>query len=438
MANRTPASVAGTQVASVATEKFKIRDVDTIVRRIRSNKTSFTRYMSSLKSRDTKTSKFELLFKEPVPVRGQVAAGLSFSGKVAGDAVTLNLGTNTTSYFVQDDQILFPKNGAIVRVTGSGNMNNAVDCTVVKAAAGATDAEKNIATSDMWLQIGDARAALSRIFDQSTGNLNANGTVETIDYNYVQRFRQAWGIDRREGNSADYRGDLKKEAILDATINHAAKLELAFVHGVRSTTTNWYDMAQTNDRTRTGGAISFIQADNTIGISLSGATDVTAFGDNLDTLAAIATEYAEDGDEHILWCSKVVAGLISRMARDAQRITRVGEEIKYGVQVTTYLTGIGVPIKVAVADHALKGLDGTYGSGLYGSTQFDATTGKLNGKALLVNMNDKKIVKHGGVYLKAHEYDEKLMTIDGQFGEIMSDCGYDPGDPRKDAMLVIG
>lgn len=396
----TPTSVSGARLVSNINSADIVKNVSPVVLMLQDDRKSLMTYLSGLGSRDTDNSRFDWFEDELTPNRGTVATGFAS----AASSVTANLdlsGQATTVYLKTDDTLYFPENGEVCRVTATPSTM----ATVAVARNRTGTATGTISVGSLWIKTGDARAGLSRLFDTS-GNLQAITVNNASAYNYTQTFREPFGMSRREQKTKLYSGKDEATQKAKSLMQHCENIEHAFWYGRR--------LDEGNERTWTGGALSFM---------LSGNTEVipTLTEEEFDDFVRRITRYG-NRRKRVLFCSRFVATKISAWARANQRVKDTGTSIKYGVHVDAIRTGGGTDIDIITAD-ALEGLPGS------------TTLGVHDGYAVLMEMNEKKKVVFGGDDMKYAEGVE-FKDMDGKVNAYLSDVGYQPGDARKDGLIT--
>lgn len=396
----TPTSVSGARLVSNINSADIVKNVSPVVLMLQDDRKSLMTYLSGLGTRNVDNSRFDWFEDELLPNRGTTAASAASATSAATASLDLS-GQATTVYLKTDDTIHFPENGEICRVTATPANMNAVP--VLRNRTGL--ATGTISSGSLWIKTGDARAGLSRLFD-STGTLQAITTNNASAYNYTQTFREPFGMSRREQKTKLYSGKDEATQKAKSLMQHCENIEHAFWYGRR--------LDEGNERTMTGGALSFL---------LGGNTEVipTLTEEEFDDFVRRITRYG-NRRKRVLFASRFVATKISAWARANQRVSNTGSTIKYGVHVDAYRTGGGTDIEIITAD-ALEGLPGSTTNGVY------------DGYAVLMEMNDKKKVVFGGDDMKYAEGVE-FKDMDGKVNAYLSDVGYQPGDARKDGLIT--
>lgn len=396
----TPTSVTGARLVSNINSADVVKNVSPVVLMLQDDRKSLMTYLTGLGSDSTDNSRFDWFEDEITPNRGTV--GTSAASAASSESANLDLsGLGTAVYVNIDDEIYFPENGEIVRVSAVPSTMATV--AVLRNRTGA--ATGTISVGSLWIKMGDARQGLSRLFDTS-GTLQAVSVVNASAYNYTQTFREPFGMSRREQKTKLYSGKDETTQKAKSLMVHCEKIEHSFWYGRRRD--------EGNERTSTGGALSFLTAGNTEVIP-------TLTEEEFDDFVRRITRYG-NRRKRVLFCSRFVAQKISAWARANQRVTDLGGSIKYGVSVDTVRTGGGTDIDIVTAD-ALEGLPGS------------STLGVHDGYAVLMDMTGKKKVVFGGDDMKYAEGVE-FKDMDGKVNAYLSDVGYLPGDARKDGLIT--
>ena len=399
----TPTSVLGARHVTDINSVDRVRNVSPVVLMLQDDRKNLMTYLQGLGTESTSNYEFETILDEITPNRGTVGAILAESAADTNGTVDLS-GTSTNIYLRMDEQIYIPSTGEIMRVRD--NVTDMTAVPVVRNLNGVTSTATDAAAGSLWINIGDARAGLSRLFD-SSNNLQAVSVVNEFESNYTQTFREPFGLSRRESKSKNHSGNDEKTQKTKSLMVHCEKIEHAFWFGQK--------LDKGNERTSTAGALKYL-AD-------SGNTEVipTLTQEEFDDFVLRITRYG-NRRKRVLFCSRFVATKISQWAYANQRVQSVGSTVKYGVHVDTIKTAGGCEVDIATAD-ALEGLPGS------------ATLGIHDGYAALLDMTGKKKVVFGGDDLKYAEGVE-FKDMDGKVNAYLSDVGYKPGDHRKDGLIT--
>lgn len=397
----TPGSIAGTRMTSETLSADQVKSVASGVRKLQSEKKTLMTLVDAIgPDRSTDNARFSWFQREKLPKSGTV--GVSAASAAASSSVNLNLsGQGSAVYLKVDDVIRFPATGTVCRVTAAVSHMNTVP-VLQNITGGATGV---LAAGALWVKIGNARAGLSRLYD-SNGNLNAVSTQAEEEYNYTQTFREPIGMSRREQKTRKYTGKAEVEEKMWAMLSHCEDINNAYWHGTR--------LDEGDERTHTGGLLSFIPAANTDVIP-------TLTEDEVEDFFLRITRFG-DATHRVLFCSRYVASLISAWGRASQRITQTGTKVKWGVQITTYLAGCGTTIEI-VTELALEGLPGS------------TTRGTWDGYAACIDMEDMSTVKFASDYMLYAE-GVQFNDVDGKVNAFLSDCGIDPGYPAKQGLIT--
>lgn len=405
----TPQSLSGMRNVDNINQADIVKNVSPVVLMLQDERKSLMTYLQSLGTETVDNAKFEEFYDELVPNRGTFSGtsetGTPTQGATAdgtGFTVALDLGAGANDIYVTvDDRVYFPSTGEIARV--SSVPASMASVPLVRNIAG--NATGNLANGALWIKIGDARAGGSRVFDGNT--LQSVSVNNDDDYNFTQTFREPFGMTRREGKTKLYSGNDEKTQKTKKLMEHCEKIEHAFWYGRR--------LDEGNERTHTGGVMEATTSINTLA-NVAALTEA-----ELDDWVRRVTRYG-DRRKKVLFCSRYIAMKISQFAYTNQRI-QSGKEVKHGVHVTKYLTGLGTELDIVTAD-ALEGSPGS------------ATLGAHDGDAVLMSMTGKKKVVFGGDDLKYAE-GIQYKDMDGKANEYLSDVGYRRGDARKDSRLTI-
>lgn len=396
-----PASVVGSRLTTTTLSADQVKSVKAGVRKLQSKKKNLMTLIDAIgPDRSVSNARFSWFSREKLPKSGSVGAGVASAAASAAQSLNLS-GQGSAVYLKVDDIIKFPATGEVCRVVTMPAHMNTVP-VLRNITGGATGA---IALGDQWTKIGNARAGLSRLYD-SNGNLNAVTTKAEEEYNFTQTFRTPIGFSRRELGTEKYTGNAETEEKMWAMLDHCEEINLAYWHGTR--------LDEGNERTHTGGVLSFIPASNIDVIP-------TLTEDEIEDFFLRITRFG-DADTRVLFCSRYVASLISAWGRQSQRITQTGTKVKWGVQITTYLAGSGLTVQI-VTELALEGLPGS------------TTRGTWDGYAALLDMEDMATVKFNSDYMLYAE-GVQYADVDGKVNAILSDCGIDPGYPAKQGLIT--
>lgn len=403
---RNPSSIAGSRLVTSINSADVVRDVSKVVLMLQDDRKNLMTYLQGLKKEDTKNYKFEWITDEIVPNRGQAGAFTTASATATGAGATtanvqLATASNTNIKVNVDDIIRIPATGEVLRVMAVPTDMTAVNVT--RNLTGGSTA--TAAASATWIKVGDARAENSRLYSGNT--LQSLSTVNTTAYNFTQTFREAVGHSRREMGLDLYSGNAHDTEKAKALMVHCEKIEHAIVLGER--------LEESNNRTHTGGLNYFVTADG----QTSAATSLTETV--FDEFARVVTRWG-NRQKRVLFASRRVASLISSWAYSSQRVNNLGKSIKYGCNIETIRTGLGLEVDIVTSD-VLEGLSGSTATGTY------------DGYAFLLDTAGKGLKTFNGDYMKYAE-NVQLPDMDGRADAFLSDVGFIPGDSRKDGLLT--
>lgn len=401
----TPNAVVGARQVSNINSSDRVRNVAPVVMMLQDDKKNLMTYLQGLGTESTDNYEFEWITDEIIPNRGTV--GVSALSAASGTTATLDLsGTSNNVYVRVDEQLYFPSTGEIVRVTATPSFASAVD-VIRNVPGGATG---TLAAGALWINIGDNRAAQTRLYTTAAAtSLQALSVNNTFTTNYTQTFEEPFGVARREGKSKNYSGKDEAQLKTKALMQHCEKIEHAFWYGKK--------LEEANDRTSTGGVLYWQNAVASGNIE----TIPTLTQEEFDDFVLRITRYG-DRKRRVLFASRFIATKISQWAYANQRVQSTGSSVKYGVHVDSIKTAGGCDVDIVTAD-ALEGMPGS------------TTLGTHDGTAMLLSMTGKKKVVFGGDDLKLVEGLEYADQIGDKTSAYISDVGYKPGDPRKDGQL---
>lgn len=402
----TPSSVVGPRMVSSINSEDRVRNVSPVVLMLQDDRKNLMTYLQGLGTESTDNYKFEWITDEIIPNRGTL--GASAASASASESGTLNLsGTGGSSVYVRvDDQLYFPSNGEISRVSATPSNMNSVACVRNLAATGVG----TLAAGALWINIGDNRAAGTRLYSGvAASSLDALSLKNEFNYNFTQTFEEPFGLHRREAKSKNYSGNDEKTQKTKALMQHCEKIEHAFWYGKRK--------EESNDRTSTGGVFYWQTALASGNIE----TIPTLTQEEFDDFVLRITRYG-NRKRRVMFCSRFIATKISQWAYANQRVQSTGSSVKYGVHVDSIKTAGGCDVDIVTAD-ALEGLPGS------------TTLGTHDGSAFLMDMTGKKKVVFGGDDLKYAEGLEHNDQIGDVAAAFLSDVGYQPGDVRKDGQI---
>lgn len=402
----TPSSVVGPRMVSSINSEDRVRNVSPVVLMLQDDRKNLMTYLQGLGTESTDNYKFEWITDEIIPNRGTFAASAA-SGSVA-EASTFNLsGQGTTAVYVRtDEQLYIPANGEIARVSATPASMTSVG-VLRNVASGATG---TIANGSLWINIGDARAAGTRLYSGvAASTFDSLSLKNEFNYNYTQTFEEPFGLHRRESKSKNYSGNDEKTQKTKALMQHCEKIEHAFWYGKRQ--------LEAADRSSTGGVLYWQNALASGNIE----TIPTLTQEEFDDFVLRITRYG-NRKRRVMFCSRFIATKISQWAYANQRVQSTGSSVKYGVHVDSVKTAGGCDVDIVTAD-ALEGLPGS------------TTLGTHDGTAFLMDMTGKKKVVFGGDDLKYAEGLEHNDQIGDVAAAFLSDVGYKPGDVRKDGQI---
>ena len=400
----TPTAVVGARRVDNINSVDRVRSVSPVVLMLQDDRKNLMTYLSGLGTESTDNYEFEWIQDEIIPNRGTTTGG-SIASAASGTATgTVNLsGTSTQIYLKIDDQILIPATGEIMRVRADVTDMTAVP-VIRNVPGGATAAAP---TGSLWINIGDNRAALTRLYSSAaSSSLQALSVKNAFSSNFTQTFEEPFGLTRREGKSKLHSGKDESTQKTKSLMQHCEKIEHAFWYGKK--------LEEANERTSTGGVLSFMLSGNT-------ETIPTLTQEEFDDFVLRITRYG-DKKRRVLFCSRYIATKISQWAYANQRIQSTGSSVKYGVHVNSIKTASGCDVDIVTAD-ALEGLPGS------------TTLGTHDGTAVLLDMTGKKKVVFGGDDLKYAEGLQYNDQIGDKVNAYLSDVGYKPGDNRKDGLI---
>lgn len=405
MAARNPDTISGSRLVTNINSADIVRDVSPVVLMLQDDKKNLMTYMQGLKKENHNNSQFEWLSDEILPNRGNAGAFTTASATAVGAGTTtaaVQLGTTADTIKVNvDDIVRIPATGEVLRVTAVPASMTAVPA--IRNLTGGSTA--TAASGSLWIKVGDARAGNSRLY--SGDDLQSLSTKNTTAYNYTQTFREAVGHSRREMGTKLYSGNAHNTEKAKALMVHCEKIEHAMILGQR--------LDEGSERTHTGGLEYFVTANG----QTSAATSLTQ--SVFDEFSRVVTQWG-NRQKRVLFCSRKVAALISSWAYGDQRVNNLGKSIKYGVNIETIRTGLGLEVDIMTSDVL---------SGLYGST----ATGVYDGYAYLLDTAGKGMATFNGDYMKYAE-NVQLPDQDGRADAFLSDVGFIPGDTRKDGLLT--
>lgn len=398
----TPSSVLGPRQVANINSVDRVRNVSPVVLMLQDDRKNLMTYLTGLGTESTDNYEFEWIQDEIIPNRGTV--GTSAASSASGVSAALDLSGTAGSakiYLRVDEQVYFPVNGEIARVSARVTSMATVSCLRNLA----NNATGTLPAGTLWINIGDNRAAGARLYD-SSGNLNTVSLLNSFDSNYTQTFEEPLGLHRRQSKSKNYSGKDENTQKTKALMQHCEKIEHAF----------WYGkpLEEANDRTATGGALHFIPSGNQ-------ETIPTLTQEEFDDFVLRITRYG-NRKRRVLFCSRFIATKISQWAYANQRIQSTGSSVKYGVHVDSIKTAGGCDVDIATVD-ALEGMPGS------------TTLGTHDGTAVLMDMTGKKKVVFGGDDLKYAEGLAYNDQIGDKVSAYLSDVGYKPGDYRKDGQI---
>lgn len=398
----TPSSVIGARMVSSINSVDRVRNVSPVVLMLQDDRKNLMTYLQGLGTESTDNYEFEWIQDEIIPNRGTVGTSAASSASATDANMDLS-GQSTAVYLRVDEQVYFPVNGEIGRV----NTTPSTMATVSVKRNLANNATGTIPAGSLWINIGDARAAGTRLYTGvAASSLNALSVKNTFSENYTQTFEEPFGLTRREAKSKNYSGKDEATQKTKALMQHCEKIEHAFIYGK--------PMDFADDRSSTGGALHFIPSGNV-------ETIPTLTQEEFDDFVLRITRYG-NRKRRVLFCSRFIATKISQWAYANQRIQSTGSSVKYGVHVDSIRTAGGCDVDIATCD-ALEGLPGS------------TTLGTHDGTALLLDMTGKKKVVFGGDDLKYAEGLEYNDQIGDKTNAYLSDVGYKPGDSRKDGQI---
>lgn len=401
----TPTAVAGARRVMDITSADRVRNVSPVVLMLQDERKNLMTYLQGLGTESTDNYEFEWIVDEIIPNRGTV--GVSAASAASGVSGVLDLsGTSNSVYVRIDEQLHFPVNGEIARVSATPSYASAVD-VLRNVPGGATG---TLPAGTLWINIGDARGALTRLYSTAAGSsLQALSVNNAFKTNYTQTFEEPFGVARRQSKSKNYSGKDENTLKTKALMQHCEKIEGAFWYGKK--------LEETNDRTSTGGVLYW----QNLVASGNIETIPTLTQEEFDDFVLRITRYG-NRKKRVLFCSRFIATKISQWAYANQRVQSTGSSVKYGVHIDSIKTAGGCDVDIVTAD-ALEGMPGS------------TTLGTHDGTAMLLEMTGKKKVVFGGDDLKLAEGLEYNDQIGDSTSAYLSDVGYKPGDPRKDGQI---
>lgn len=405
---RNPGTIAGSRLVTNINSADIVRDVSPVVLMLQDDRKNLMTYMQGLKKEAHSNSQFEWLSDEILPNRGFAGTFTTASATATGAgtttaAVALATASDTNIKVNIDDIIRIPATGEVLRVTAVPTNMNSVAC--IRNLTGGSTA--TAASATLWIKVGDARAGNSRLYD-SSNNLQALSTKNTTAFNYTQTFREPVGHSRREMGTKLYSGDAHNTEKAKALMVHCEKIEHAIILGQR--------LDEGGERTHTGGLEYFVTGNGQTS-AVGGALTQSVF----DEFSRVVTQWG-NRQKRTLFCSRRVAALISSWAYSDQRVNNLGKSIKYGVNVESIRTGLGLDVDIITSDVL---------SHDYGST----ATGVYDGYAYLLDTAGKGLATFNGDYMKYAE-NVQLPDQDGRADAFLSDVGFIPGDARKDGLMT--
>jgi hypothetical protein len=407
----TPDTISGVRKTTNIQSARRVVDMAPKIILLEDDRKALMTFVSSLGRRNVTNPKFDWLTDEIIPKYCKAGDTIASATATAQYTAALNLGGNDTDVIVKvDDLLKLPHSGEIVRVSATPTNMTAVDVyrnTNGVAAAASTSA----ASGTLLVKIGNAREEFSRVLTSAGAPIGLT-TKEATASNYTQTFRNTFGLSRRELKSKLYGQEERAYQRMKKLMEHCEEINNAMWHGVSGT-----DSTDTS-RTYTGGLISFVPSGNT-------ETITTLTEDELEDFLRVATRYGNT-KRKVLFASRYIQQLISAWARNNQRVTKPGGEIKYGVHMTEYHSGTGAVMDV-ITDHALEGVPGS------------STVTGWDKEAVLVDPENVKLAVFGSDYMKL-EVDLELPDMDGLVDSYISDVGLQAGNAAHHSRIngVVG
>lgn len=405
----TPSAVIGARQVSNINSVDRVRNVSPVVLMLQDDRKNLMTYLQGLGTESTDNYEFEWIQDEIIPNRGTTAGTGALASAASGAAATVNLGgTSTSVYLRTDEQVYLPATGEIMRVASTPTSATAVP--VVRNVPGGATASTPVGT--LWINIGDNRAGLTRLFTSAAGSsLDAISLKNAFSSNFTQTFEEPFGLSRREGKSKLYSGKDESTQKTKSLMQHCEKIEHAFWFGKK--------LEETNERTSTGGVLYWLTNGGAVNTTVADITQV-----ELDDFVNRVTRYGNK-KRRVLFCSRMMAVKISQFAYENQRIQSTGSSVKYGVHVDSIRTAGGTDVDIVTCD-ALEGIPGAAKANHQGH----------DGTGVLLDMTGKKKVVFGGDDLKYAEGLEYKDMIGDKVNAYLSDVGYKPGDARKDGKIT--
>jgi len=256
---------------------------------------------------------------------------------VTSSATTVNVSHG--SYFKANDLVLNTSTGEIFKV--SSVSSNAL--TVVRGYG--TTAGAEMGATDELRRLGNA-------FEEGAGADTAKTVKLDAITNYCQIFKTSLKITNTEMSTTLYGGADLPLRQKQAGIDHAQKIESAFIFGQKyeRLTTSTTNAATSHPIRTTGGILSFITSNTLSTASLTEATF------NNDFLRHVMTADKNYRKKRTLFVSPLIGAIMNQWANG--KIQLVPADKTFGITVNRYLSFFG---EVNIVCHPL--LEGTAYSG---------------------------------------------------------------------------
>lgn len=327
----TPEPISGARTTDTLASGEKPVDMWPVAIQLEDNKDRLMTFVGSIKGgrRKVDNVRFDWRTDELVPITDTLSA----SATATATSLSVDGDGSDECYFIVGDILMEPSSEETVLVTAV----SARTLTVTRSW-GAT-AGADFASGATLVKIGSAAEEMGKLRDSNDAYISV--TTQTAEnYNYIQDFRDPVVLSERALKTGHYgypdpmNGQRHKKLL-----EHCRKINQSF----------WFsERALSGSRSTMNGLYRVVPAGNSEAIT-------TLTEDELEDFIRVNTRYgAKSGRGKVLFASRKVHQIISRLAGPNQRITNTGKSTEYGVEVNEYLAGsgdrIGIKNEIAFED----------------------------------------------------------------------------------------
>lgn len=288
---------------------------ETILWRDPNGQTPLTALMAKMRKESTDDPEFAWYEEALTVPRLQLAAALVGDTTIVPTSPAPAGFTADGTDLVAGDLLLNERTSEIMQVSG---VTSAISVQVVRGAAGTTAAAINL--NDAVTKIGNA-------YGEGTSAPSVTTRNPTKVYNLAQIFKTAYEITNTAKGTRTRTGDPLKNDKKRKMFDHAAALEMAFMHGVRFEDT---DPSNGKPRRYTGGLRQFI----TTNVTTTFTATTPLWTEFLNAISPVFDYRSQGaGNERLLLMGNGALNGLNRMAAANTQIQAQGTIKLYGMEL---------------------------------------------------------------------------------------------------------